>query len=95
MASRRTRPTLETVLRTLKKFGATVKCSKIDYRRETTAERAARSMERKNPGEKFEEYRCGFCDGWHIDHERGIVTFDTLPPDVSAGTILVSGDTED
>jgi len=45
--------------------------TKIDYRSQPGAERAAGEMAAKH-GREFDAYQCWFCWGWHIGNVQGL-----------------------
>lgn len=46
-----------------------VKCSKVKYGHQATAEKAAVAMNKKT-GDDYDAYHCGTCNAWHIGHAR-------------------------
>jgi hypothetical protein len=54
-------------------YGREATCgSKVDYKSEDSAMRAARAMTLKHEstdGKKIEAYPCAWCSGWHVGRE--------------------------
>lgn len=62
-----------------KTYGEEATCgSKIDYRSEASAAKAAIKMGAKYSDKDFEEYPCCWCGGWHVGRamtEEEVVKF--------------------
>lgn len=43
---------------------------KVCYPTKISADKAAASLNKKNGENSLVGYKCAFCDGWHIGHQR-------------------------